>query len=223
MKKVLIVDDSKAVLSLLSEEFKRYENIEAFYAQNYKDAMRLIREHQSNFHAAILDLRLPDALNGEIVKLANSHHIPSVILTATVDEVLKASMQKNEIIDFIMKDSPSSIRFAVNAINRTFRNYDTNILVVDDSELSRTTIINSLKRINLNIIEAEDGQEALEIIDQRDDISLVLTDYEMPNLNGLDLTFKLREKYQKDELGIIAISSVDEQDVIGQFLKFGCK
>lgn len=93
---------------------------------------------------------------------------------------------------------------------------------MDDSTLYRETIKKSLMKINLNVIEASDGLEAIELLEKNsDNISLVVTDYEMPNMDGLELTFKIREKYKKDQLGIITISSVDAQDIISKFLKFG--
>jgi DNA-binding response OmpR family regulator len=94
MKKVLVVDDSQTILSLLRTEIKTHSNIEAYYAASYKEAVNLLREHKGNFHAALLDLNLPDAPNGEIVGLANSHHIPSVVLTGTIDEKAKKTYSK---------------------------------------------------------------------------------------------------------------------------------
>ena len=221
MKKVLVVDDSSTILALLKSELSKHENIQAFYAKTYKDAMRLIRENQGNFHAALLDLNLPDAQNGEIVRLANSHHIPAVVLSASMDQELKESILKKDVVDFVLKADPASIEFAVNAIHRTLKNYDTTILIVDDSATYRQAISDSLKRIHLNIVEAKDGQEALDILDTNKNISLIITDYEMPKLNGLELVHKVRQKYKKDELSIIAVSSVDKKEIITKFLRYG--
>ena len=221
VKKVLVVDDSKTILSLLKKELLKHEFITPYFAESYKEAMRIIRENRGDFHAALLDLNLPDAPNGEIVKLANSHHIPAVVLSASMDQELKDKILQKDVVDFVQKSDPSSITFAVNSILRTLKNYDTTILIVDDSALYRTAISDVLKRVHLNILEAGDGLEALEILENNDNISLVITDYEMPNLNGLDLTYKIRQKYQKDELSIIAISTVDKKEIISKFLRYG--
>jgi len=221
MKKVLIVDDSETILSLLKTEIKFHESIDPYYATSYKEAMYLIREHRGKFHAALLDLNLPDAPNGEIVKLANANKIPAVILSASINEELKNDVMKKDVVDFILKDDPASIKFAVNAILRTLKNYDTTILVVDDSQLYRQTLRESLSRIHLNILEAEDGVQALEMIQKHPNISLVITDYEMPNMTGTELTYNLRKEYLKDELAIIAMSSLTREDVVSSFLRFG--
>ena len=221
MKKVLVVDDSKTILTLLKIEIQKHEDIEPYFAESFKDAMRLIREHKGEFHAALLDLNLPDATNGEIVKLANSHDIPSVILSATMDEELKESVMQSDIVDFVLKDDPASIRFAINAIQRTLKNYDTTILVVDDSLVYRSAIIGTLKKLHIKTLEAVDGKDALNVLNENPQISLVITDYEMPNLDGHGLTFTIRETYKKDQLAIIAISSLDKQETITKFLRFG--
>ena len=221
MKKVLIVDDSKTILTLIKKELSKDEEIDPYYAEDYKGAMRLIREHQGAFYAALLDLNLPDAPNGEVVKLANAHNIPAVILSATIDENLKQNIMKKDVVDFILKNDPSSIKFAIKSIKRSLKNYDTTILVVDDSKTYRHTLKDSLSKINLTVLEAQNGVEALEVLAQNPSINLVITDYEMPEMDGLTLTFKIREDYKKDQLAIIAISSVDEQETISKFLRFG--
>jgi len=221
MKKVLIVDDSEMILSLIRPEIKKLKNIDPYYAQTYQEANKLIRHNQGEFKAALLDIALPDAPNGEIVKLANASKIPAVILAASMDQKLKDSVMKKDLIDLIFKDDLGSIKFAVNSLQRALRNYDTTILVVDDSKLYRQTLANSLSHIHLNVMEAEDGKEALELIEQNPQISLVMTDYEMPGMNGGSLTYELRKKYQKDELAIIAMSSLTKEDVISRFLRVG--
>ena len=215
------MDDSKTILTLLEIELNKFKDMDLYFAEDYKSAMKLIRMHQGNFHAAVLDLNLPDAPHGEIVILANQNNIPSIVLSGTIDEELKSSIMKRDIIDFILKDDPSSVKFAAGAVNRILRNYDTKVLIVDDSKTYRLTLKTSMEKIHLQILEAEDGIEALKILEKNPDINLILTDYEMPNLNGLDLTIKVREIYKKDQIAIIAISSVNEQDTITKFLRFG--
>ncbi len=222
MKKVLIVDDSEMVLSLFRNELQYYKKADILYAKSNQEAMRIIREHAGDIHAAVLDYNLPDAPNGEVIALANSHNIPSVVLTGTLDKRVRDVILKKNVVDFILKDDPSSIQLAVSAINKILKRYDTTILVVDDSKLSRELIKMSLETVHINILEAENGKEALEMVyDQKNDISLVITDYQMPVMDGIDLTFTLRKKYTKAQLGIIAISAAEDEETVSKFLKFG--
>ena len=221
MKKVLIVDDSKTILSLLETELSKLTNVEAYFAQDYKSAMKLIRLHQGMFHAAILDINLPDAPNGEVIKLARSNKIPSIVLSGMINEDLKASILKYDIIELIQKSDTTSIKFAVKTLYRILNNYDTSVLIVDDSSTYRQILRSFLEKIHLNIFEACDGEEALSILEDNNSISIVITDYEMPKINGLDLCIKIRETRKKDQLSIIAISSVTKEEIIGKFLRFG--
>ncbi|WP_373036835.1 diguanylate cyclase [Sulfurimonas sp.] len=221
MKKVLVVDDNHEILTLLKQEIKKHNNIEPFYARTYKEAMNLVIEHQGKFHAALLDIHLPDAKDKEIVELTSFYNIPSVIFTDIVDEKIQNALLNKDVINIISKNDLSGIVCAVTDISRTLKNYDTTILIVDDSDIYRKILKDSLKKIKLEVAEACDGAQALEILDNNKNISLILTDYEMPNMDGLELTFRLREKYKKDQLGIIVISIVEEQNVISKFLKVG--
>ena len=59
----------------------------------------------------------------------------------------------------------------------------------------------------------------MNILETRDDISLVLTDYNMPVMNGLELTAEIRKKYKKNEICIIALSGQSDDEEIALFLK----
>jgi two-component system chemotaxis response regulator CheY len=66
-------------------------------------------------------------------------------------------------------------------------------LVVDDSATMRRIVINSLQRIGFtDTLEAADGKEALERFDPS--VQFVITDWNMPNLSGLDLSRALRAR-----------------------------
>lgn len=222
MFNVLIVDDSKTILTLLKNKFSQCGNIHVFEAEDYKGAMAIIRRHHHDINVALLDVNLPDAPNGEVILLANAHKIPTIVLTGTLSKTVRENIQKKEIISYILKDKPSSIDLAVKTTQMLLNNSTLNILIVDDSKMERANLHSILKKINCTVLEAASGQEALDIFkENKQKISLVITDYMMPLMDGLELTIKLRETYDKDELAIIAISSNDEQDSIHDFLTFG--
>ncbi len=83
------------------------------------------------------------------------------------------------------------------------------ILVVEDSNFFRTQLLKILNEAGFNTIGAEDGQLAWEILKSRaDDINIVLTDIEMPNMDGYELTKKIRADNRFSSIPIIAITSV---------------
>jgi diguanylate cyclase (GGDEF)-like protein len=74
---------------------------------------------------------------------------------------------------------------------------------------------------NAQIYTAKDGIEALEKIKEYKNIKLILTDYEMPNMDGLELIKKIREKYTLNDKIIIAISSATNKAISATLLKVG--
>ena len=75
---------------------------------------------------------------------------------------------------------------------------DMKILIVEDTASMRKIEIKLLKSIGLeNILEAEDGTAAVEILEEHDDIDLILSDWNMPNMGGYELLLWVRnsDKY----------------------------
>lgn len=66
------------------------------------------------------------------------------------------------------------------------------ILVVEDNKNLRKLMITYLKRNNYEVLEAEDGEKALDIID-KNHIDLIISDIMMPNMDGYELTKELRQ------------------------------
>jgi len=224
MKKILIVDDSTMTLSILKKSlYERLDDIEILTASNYKDGLRLILKYGSSIDIAIIDLHLPDSKDGAMINVIEANSIKSIVLSSILDTQSKEMIfSKSCIIDCIAKDGKRSIKSVINAVNREFKNKDKEILVVDDSIVQVKAAEKILKKMNLKVTTANNGAEALDIIENSDKVfSLVLTDYHMPKIDGMELTFRLREMYDKDELGIIVLSSDSASDVVSEFLKIG--
>ena len=85
------------------------------------------------------------------------------------------------------------------------------ILVVDDSKIARRRILDMLKSFDINyeVDEASDGIIALEIF--KGNHNLIITDLEMPNMNGLELIEELRKF--SSMLNIIMITTVANEQV----------
>jgi len=65
------------------------------------------------------------------------------------------------------------------------------------------------------------GEEALLILEENPDIKIIITDYNMPVMDGLELTKAVRKKYTKNQLSIFVLSSTEDSDVSAMFLKQG--
>ena len=91
------------------------------------------------------------------------------------------------------------------------------ILAVDDSASMRQMVSFTLKNAGFNVVEAVDGQDALEKSGTRD-FDLVLTDQNMPRMDGLQLIKLLRElpAYQKTPILMLTTESSDEMKSKGR-------
>jgi len=78
-----------------------------------------------------------------------------------------------------------------------------------------------LENMFFKVISVAHGEEALGMLETTPDISLVLTDYHMPVMNGLELTNEIRKKYMKNDLAVIVISGDDDDETTALFLKHG--
>lgn len=87
------------------------------------------------------------------------------------------------------------------------------ILFVDDEELVRNVANKMLKRKGFEVINAEDGPEAIELYKKyRDKIDLVLIDYAMPGMNGLETFYEIKK--MNDAVKVIIVSGYDEGDEV---------
>jgi len=91
-------------------------------------------------------------------------------------------------------------------------------MTVDDSRLVRSIITASLGEHGFDTVEAENGQEALELLEQQK-IDLVLLDVMMPIMDGPGFLATIREK--GSELPVILLTSKTETSIIAQCMKFG--
>ena len=89
------------------------------------------------------------------------------------------------------------------------------VLIAEDSDFFRGQMRRLFEEGGYRVLAAEDGQAAWELLEQyKDEVVLVVTDIEMPRMNGLDLTRLIRSEKDVAGLPIIAVSTLaDEEDV----------
>ncbi len=94
------------------------------------------------------------------------------------------------------------------------------ILIVDDSRLQRRILSRLLRKWGFDVAEAESGEEAVAIFDHADP-DLVLSDWMMPGMTGLDLCRALRSATAQRYCYFILLTSKSEKDEIAQGLDAG--
>jgi len=87
------------------------------------------------------------------------------------------------------------------------------ILLAEDSSFFRNQVTKYLEADGYRVLAAEDGQAGLDLLRQHvDEVSLVVTDIEMPNMNGLELTRSIRADSTLAHLPIIALTTLADDD-----------
>ncbi|MCB9496635.1 MAG: chemotaxis protein CheW [Fibrobacteria bacterium] len=86
------------------------------------------------------------------------------------------------------------------------------ILVVDDSPFYRGQISTFLTEVGYEVVQAEDGSKGLEALEARKDIGLVLTDIEMPVMDGLEFVRRIRASERLRGLPVVAVTSLSGED-----------
>ncbi len=95
------------------------------------------------------------------------------------------------------------------------------VLVVDDFATMRKIVRNILKQIGFeDILEAEDGTAALRLI-KNDQVGLVVTDWNMPNMSGLDLLREIRQNPQTTNLPVLMVTAEGLKENVMEAVKAG--
>jgi diguanylate cyclase (GGDEF)-like protein len=175
----------------------------------------------NNYFIALLDLNLPDAPDGEVVDIMIENQVPSIVLTGTMDAEIRNEILKKNVIDYIYKGNIDDVNYIFSLIERLHKNRGIKVLVVDDSMVVRAQIKEMLKQQMFTVLVAAHGEEALAFLEDNPDIKLVLTDYNMPVINGLELTKEIRKRHSKNEISIIAMTVSNDELVAAKFLKIG--
>jgi len=102
---------------------------------------------------------------------------------------------------------------------------DLNVLIVDDSAAIRKILVRVLAQTDLpikQVHEANDGAEALKIV-EANDVSLILSDINMPNVDGLELLTQLRSTPKWKDLSVVMITTEGSQAKVMEAVQLGAK
>lgn len=87
------------------------------------------------------------------------------------------------------------------------------LVVAEDSESVREAIVFALKKSGFEVFTATNGLEATVIMNENK-VDLLLTDYHMPEMNGLELIKWVREKEQYRRLPVLVLTTEGQRDLI---------
>ena len=88
------------------------------------------------------------------------------------------------------------------------------ILIVDGDETARRLTREVLGEKNYAYLEAGSGEEALEILKSRQQVSLILTDYMMPGMNGIELSDCKKRLPDRKDIPVVILTTLRSKALI---------
>ncbi|MCQ8878093.1 diguanylate cyclase [Pseudoalteromonas shioyasakiensis] len=219
MQRVLFVEDSKVVQQVLRHLSAHYLNVAVDFAWSLAQAKEFVAKHE--YSLALVDLTLPDAPNGEVVKYTLEQNVPTVVLTSKIDEYKRQQMLELGVVDYVIKDNRDSYHYAVKLVAQLLRNQGCKALIADDSMLSRSLMKQMLEKQLFDVQDAYDGEQALKMLKADPEIKLLMTDYAMPTMDGFELVKAVRNFRGRDDLAIIGLSGAGKHGLSARFIKYG--
>ena len=99
--------------------------------------------------------------------------------------------------------------------------YQETILIVDDSALNRMVLMEILGKENYTFLEAENGQQAVELLDCHPEVDLLLLDITMPEIDGFGVLEAMNQYHWIEETPVIMISAEDSYTFVERAYDLG--
>ena len=230
VKRLLVVEDD-AIASRSIKELIRHEDVEISHAGTGDEALRQMRT--GAFDCVVLDLRLPDMNGFELLDAVQGdsalHDLPIVVFTGkdlTPDEetrllkvaksiIIKGVQSPERLLDEtalflhrVIADLPAPKRDMLRALHQSDASLlGKKVLVVDDDVRNIFAISSILERHGMEVITANNGQEAIDRVEQEPAIAMVLMDIMMSGMDGYQTMRGIRSRPELRSLPIIALTA----------------
>jgi HAMP domain-containing protein/signal transduction histidine kinase/CheY-like chemotaxis protein len=229
-KKILVVEDNEIDSSQISKML-RGENMEVTIAATGKKALEMA--DMKDYDCIILDYTLPDISGVDLVNRVaeNKSRLTPIIVYSAKDFDKKELNHLNRSSSSILLKGVNSLEHLLEEtvlqlhinhkelapekrkVIENIRMKDDiltgkNVLVVDDDVRNLFALTTVFERYNVNVITAESGREAINIInDEGQKVDMVLMDIMMPEMDGYETTQKIRREHKNSSLPIIAVTA----------------
>lgn len=219
--RIVLAEDSNLFASMVSKRLKELFDIDVIVCRDYEDLQFAVENASFAPSLAISNINLPGAENGEALTYLIEMSVPTIVFTGSFQESTRETILAKDIVDYVIKNSVFAVDMLAESVCRFLTNQQHHVLIVDDSATARAVLTTQLKRYNFRTSSAENGSAALEILKNNPDIALVITDYNMPDIDGFELTRRIRAAHGPHQLRIIGVSSSKDRLLSARFLKAG--
>ncbi len=219
--RIVVAEDSNVFTSMISKRLDELFGIKVDICRNFTDLQDAYETSSQPVALAISNINLPGAENGEALDYLLDLSIPTIVFTSSFQQKVRDQILAKDIVDYIIKDNVFAVEMLAEAVCRFLTNERHHVLIVDDSPTARALLSTRLKRYNFRVSVADSGAKALQILNANPDIGLMVTDYNMPDIDGFELTRCIRSTIGSHALRIIGVSSSTDRLLSARFLKAG--
>ncbi|WP_350012507.1 response regulator [Pseudomonas asiatica] len=235
LKHILLVEDDdlqrESIARLIGDD-----DVEITAVAMAQDALALLRENI--YDCMIIDLKLPDMLGNELLKRMTAEDIrafpPVIVYTGrnlTREEeadllkysrsiIIKGARSPERLLDEVtlfLHKVESQLSNERQRMLKTARSRDKvfegrKVLLVDDDVRNIFALTSALEHKGAIVEIGRNGREAIERLEQHDDIDLVLMDVMMPEMDGFEATRLIRQQSRWRKLPIIAVTAKAMKD-----------
>lgn len=219
---ILVLEQDIDFAQTLKFDIEKQLPVEVTTVTSISIARAILRKTPDKFFLSVSSVVNFDSESFEKIDLLAEFHIPAIVIVAKYEDELRDQLIKRHVIDYVVKDSSSTdTSYICDLIARILKNVSIKVLVVDDSKVAQFVISRELSLQKFEVIQVDNGLEAIEILERTPDIKLVLVDYQMKMVDGVTFVKKARELYPKDQISIIGISTSGDARLAVKFLKAG--
>ena len=221
-QRVLLVEDTRlysvAVRSLLETRF----GLIVIHCATLAALKREIEAGGEKFDAAILDLCLSDAPNGETLDFVLGCSIPAIVFSGFANDARRAEILANCAAELVYKNSPRSLEDLADAIERLLSANRPNALLIDPSEEGSSDMAKAMSGSNFLVNHCQTGDEALAVLDAANgSIELVIIRHDLASVDNFALLDTLALRFGEDSVRIIGFASETVAGEVNRFLRAG--
>lgn len=218
--RLLIVEKCRLTSNIIMQIAKSC-GYDVYIKYSFIDAKESFHENRK-LSLVITNHSVGKSIDGQVTDYFIKHSIPVIVFTEKVSIETQAQIMQREIIDFILNENTQAFLYLRRLLLSQISNKNITILIVDDSFTSLRHMDKLLARRNFNVLMAKNGVIALKVLEKNPAIKIIITDHEMPQMDGIELTHRIRDKYSKGIKNIIGVSSLSESHIhASRFLKNG--
>jgi two-component system chemotaxis response regulator CheY len=217
---ILVIEPSQMQQKAIANELKK-ENINSIgFASDLTEARTYLASHHPDLIASAMYFKDGDAIDfvRELKDESSTSDISFMLISSEHKKEQLEAFRQSGVVAILPK--PFTSEHLGTAINATidlieyeelqldyFDVKSIRVLLVDDSAFARKFVRRVLVNLGLEqITEVADGSEAIEIL-QDQMFDLVITDYNMPEVNGRELTEYIRNESQQSHIPVLMVSS----------------